>query len=206
MNNILIDELTTEWRGYQVNTDYTIGIQMLQAKYDRELTDYEKSDMFVWLMFADEDENGEEYLRDHPQGAELAECVEWFLSGWFHDNPDPDGDKMRTVDYDVDQWRIYADFRQIYGIDLATVQSMHWWMFCGLLWNMPYKLSSFLQVVGKRQEKPTKGSTPEYREALKKAQKMYALDQPEQKKEYTEEEKKSIDDYDRMMAEIRGRK
>ena len=132
MNNILIDELPTEWRGYQVNTDYTIGIQMLQAKYDRELTDYEKSDMFVWLMFADEDENGEEYLREHPQGAELAECVEWFLSGWFHDNPDLDGDKMRTVDYDVDQWRIYADFRQIYGIDLAAGQSMHWWMFCGL--------------------------------------------------------------------------
>lgn len=206
MNNILIDELPTEWRGYQVNTDYTIGIQMLQAKYDRELTDYEKSDMFVWLMFADEDENGEEYLRDHPQGTELSECVEWFLSGWFHDNPDPDGDKMRTVDYDVDQWRIYADFRQIYGIDLAAGQSMHWWMFCGLLWNMPYKLSSFLQVVGKRQEKPTKGSTPEYREALKKAQKMYALDQPEQKKEYTKEETERIDDYDRMMAEIRGRK
>ena len=206
MNNILIDELPTEWRGYQVNTDYTIGIQMLQAKYDRELTDYEKSDMFVWLMFADEDENGEEYLRDHPQGAELSECVEWFLSGWFHDNPDPDGDKMRTVDYDVDQWRIYADFRQIYGIDLAAGQSMHWWMFCGLLWNMPYKLSSFLQVVGKRQEKPTKGSTPEYREALKKAQKMYALDQPEQKKEYTKEETERIDDYDRMMAEIHGRK
>lgn len=206
MNNILIDELPTEWRGYQVNTDYTIGIQMLQAKYDRELTDYEKSDMFVWLMFADEDENGEEYLREHPQGAELAECVEWFLSGWFHDNPDLDGDKMRTVDYDVDQWRIYADFRQIYGIDLAAGQSMHWWMFCGLLWNMPYKLSSFLQVVGKRQEKPTKGSTPEYREALKKAQKMYALDQPEQKKEYTKEETERIDDYDRMMAEIHGRK
>lgn len=206
MNNILIDELPTEWRGYQVNTDYTIGIQMLQAKYDQELTKYEKNDMFVWLMFADEDENGEEYLRDHPQGVELSECVEWFLSGWFHDNSSEDGDKARVVDYDVDQWRIYADFRQIYGIDFATVQSMHWWMFCGLLWNMPYKLSSFLQVVGKRQEKPTKGSTPEYREALKKAQKMYALDQPKQKKEYTKEETERIDDYDRMMAEIRGRK
>lgn len=206
MNNILIDELPTEWRGYQVNTDYTIGIQMLQAKYDQELTKYEKNDMFVWLMFADEDENGEEYLRDHPQGVELSECVEWFLSGWFHDNSSEDGDKARVVDYDVDQWRIYADFRQIYGIDFATVQSMHWWMFCGLLWNMPYKLSSFLQVVGKRQEKPTKGSTPEYREALKKAQKMYALDQPKQKKEYTKEETERIDDYDRMMAELRGGK
>lgn len=147
MNNVFLDDLPEEWNGYKVNTDFTIGIQMLQAKYDRALTDYEKSDMFVWLMFADADENREEYLRDHPQGQGLGECVEWFLSGWFHDNPNPDGDKTRVVDYDVDQWRIYADFRQIYGIDLATVDYMHWWMFCGLLWNMPYKLSSFLQVV-----------------------------------------------------------
>lgn len=89
MNNVFLDDLPEEWNGYKVNTDFTIGIQMLQAKYDCALTDYEKSDMFVWLMFADADENGEEYLRDHPQGKDLGECVEWFLSGWFHDNPDP---------------------------------------------------------------------------------------------------------------------
>lgn len=206
MNNVLIDELPEEWHGYKVNTDFTIGIQMLQAKYDRGLTDYEKSDIFVWLMFADEDENGEEFLRDHPQGQELGECVEWFLSGWFHDNPNPDGDKTRVVDYDVDQWRIYADFRQIYGIDLTVVDYMHWWLFCGLLWNMPYKLSSFLQVVSKRQEKPDNNMSAEYRKELRKTQQIYALDQPKKKKEYTEEEKTAIDDYDRMMAEIRGRK
>ena len=206
MNNVLIDELPVAWHGYEVNTDFTIGIQMLQVKYDRELTDYEKSDMFVWLMFADEDGNGDEYLRAHPRGAELGECIEWFLSGWFHDNPDPDGDKARVVDYDVDQWRIYADFRQIYGIDLAAVDYMHWWMFCGLLWNMPYKLSSFLQVVSKRQEKPSNNTSAEYRKALAKAQEIYALDQPEQRKEYTEEEKAAIDDYDRMMAELRSGK
>lgn len=206
MNNVLIDDLPKKWHGYKVNTDFTIGIQMLQAKYDRELTDYEKSDMFVWLMFADEDENGEEFLRNHPQGQELGECVEWFLSGWFHDNPNPDGDKTRVIDYDVDQWRIYADFRQIYGIDLTVVDYMHWWMFSGLLWNMPCKLSSFLQVVSKRQEKPDNNMSAEYRKELRKTQQIYALDQPEEKKEYTEEEKTAIDDYDRMMAEIRGRK
>ena len=57
MNNVFLDDLPEEWNGYKVNTDFTIGIQMLQAKYDRALTDYEKSDMFVWLMFADADEN-----------------------------------------------------------------------------------------------------------------------------------------------------
>ena len=78
--------------------------------------------------------------------------------------------------------------------------------YTGLLWNMPYKLSSFLQVVSKRQEKPDNNTSAEYRKALRKTQQIYALDQPEEKKEYTEEEKTAIDDYDRMMAEIRGRK
>lgn len=78
MNNVFLDDLPEEWNGYKVNTDFTIGIQMLQAKYDRALTDYEKSDMFVWLMFADADENREEYLRDHPQGQGLGECDDFF--------------------------------------------------------------------------------------------------------------------------------
>ena len=41
---------------------------------------------------------------------------------------------------------------------------------------------------------------------MAKAQEIYALDQPEQRKEYTEEEKAAIDDYDRMMAELRSGK
>lgn len=35
---------------------------------------------------------------------------------------------------------------------------------------------------------------------------MYALEQPEEKKEYTEDEKAKIDEYDQMMAEIRAKK
>lgn len=35
---------------------------------------------------------------------------------------------------------------------------------------------------------------------------MYALEQPEEKKEYTEDEKTKIDEYDQMMAEIRAKK
>ena len=110
------------------------------------------------------------------------------------------------VDYDVDQWRIYADFRQIYGIDLAKVEYMHWWMFSGLLWNMPYRQSSFLQVVQTRQERPRNGASAEERRNLSKMKKIYAIEQLDEKKEYTEEEKNSIDEFDRMMEARRGRK
>lgn len=29
MNNVFLDDLPEEWNGYKVNTDFTIGIQML---------------------------------------------------------------------------------------------------------------------------------------------------------------------------------
>lgn len=202
MNNVLLDDLPTEWNGYIVNTGFDIGIQLMQVQYDNTLTEYEKIDMFLWLLFGDEDG-----LRDHPKGEDFTECFKWFINGWFHDNPDPDAQhsRERVVDYDVDQWRIYADFIQIYGINLA-VTDMHWWMFCGLLWNMPYRQSSFLQVVQTRQERPRAGASAEERQSLLRWKKMYELEQPEEKKEYTEKEKAAIDDFDRMMAERRGRK
>ena len=86
------------------------------------------------------------------------------------------------------------------------MDDMHWWMFNGLLWNMPYKQSSFQQVIEIRRKKITSKMGKEERQAIKEAQEMYALEQPEEKKEYTEDEKTKIDEYDQMMAEIRAKK
>lgn len=196
MINVMLDPLPTEWRGYEVNTSFRIGIQVFLVQYDKELNEYEKSDALIWLLFDD---------REHPDGEELQECVEWFLNGWFHDKSGSSQDKRRLIDYDVDQWRIYADFRQIYGIDLS-LDAMHWWMFNGLLWNMPYERSAFMQVIEIRRKKITSKMGREEKKAVQEAQQIYALDQPEVKKEYTENEKGAIDEYDRMMAEIRAKK
>ena len=196
MINVLLDPLPDEWNGYKVNTSFRIGIQVFLMQYNKDLNAYEKSDALIWLLFDD---------REHPEGEELQECVEWFLNGWFHDKPGSSKDKRRLVDYDVDQWRIYADFRQIYGIDLS-LDEMHWWTFCGLLWNLPYKQSSFQQVIEIRRKEITSKMGKEEKKAVQEAHQIYALDQPEIKKEYTEDEKVAIDEYDRMMAEIRAKK
>lgn len=196
MINVMLDPLPTEWHGYEVNTSFRIGMQVFLIQYDKELNEYEKSDSLIHLLFDD---------RAHPDRYELQECVEWFLNGWFHDKPGSSRDKRRLSDYDIDQWRIYADFRQIYGIDLST-EDMHWWMFCGLLWNMPYRQSSFQQVIGIRSKKITADMKNEERKAVHEAQKIYALEQPQEKKEFTADEKVKIDEYDRMMAELRAKK
>lgn len=196
MINVMLDPLPEEWNGYKVNTSFRIGIQVSLAQYDKDLNKYEKADALTGLLFDD---------REHPDGDELQECVQWFINGWFHDNQGSSNGKQRLVDFDVDQWRIYADFLQIYGIDLAF-DEIHWWKFCGLLWNLPYKQSSFLQVIDIRQKEIKSDMGKEQKEAIQNAQKIYALDQVEIQKEYTPEEISKIDDYDRMMEEIRAKK
>ena len=127
------------------------------------------------------------------------------MSGWYHDHAEGETEGLRYIDYDVDQWRIYADFRQIYGIDLS-LEDMHWWMFCGLLWNMPYEQSTTLQVIGIRKREVTDGMKPAERKALVESKKLYEIEQLEVKREYTKEQEKAIDDYDQMMAAIKARK
>ena len=203
MSNVLIDELPQEWNGYQINTWFQIGVQVYLIQYDPDLSKWEKSRMVIDLMFADEDTGD---MRDYPQDPkELEECVMWFLNGWCHDNAPSKVDKRRLIDYEADQWRIYADFRQIYGINLNEAD-LHWWEFCGLLWNMPYKLSSFLQVIDIRRKKITSKMSREEKAAISEAKKIYAISQDPVKKEYTSEECEKIDEYDRMMEEIRKKK
>lgn len=197
MDNVLLDPLPREWNGYEINTWFQIGIQVFIARYDRELSFMEKSDVILSLLFEDEDGN----MREHPSGMELEECVLWFLDGWNHDRPSKNKDNVRLVDFDVDQWRIFADFMHVYGVNLNE-SDMHWWQFCGMLWNMPFKHSSFLNVIDIRRKKITSKMGREEREAILEAQGIYGLDQAVQK-EYTPEEAEKIDRFDKIREQQR---
>lgn len=197
----MLDPLPTEWlepgtnKVYLVNCDYRIGIQIALVQDDKDLAQYEKTGIILSLMFDDETEE-----RPVPQGKSAEECIRWLMNGWYHDGIGSSKEKRKLIDYDVDQWRIYADFRSIYGVDLAT-EDMHWWKFCGLLWNMPHKQSSFLQAIEIRRKKKEEAKSDAEKKAIQEAQKIYALEQPGQ--EYTEEEAAKIDEYDAMMVRMK---
>ena len=201
MTNVMLDPLPTEWmvpgtyKVYRVNCDYRIGIQIALVQDDKDLAQYEKAGIILSLMFDDEAEE-----RPVPQGKSAEECIRWLMNGWYHDGIGSSEEKRKLIDYDVDQWRIYADFRSIYGVDLAT-EDMHWWKFCGLLWNMPHKQSSFLQAIEIRRKKKEEAKSDAEKKAIQESQKIYALEQPGQ--EYTEEEAAKIDEYDAMIARMK---
>lgn len=199
VNNVLLDPLPTGWNDYYLNTWYQIGIQIYLLQDDKELADYEKINAIIDLLFLDEDTNE---LRPYPQGKELDECIKWFLNGWCHDKTVKQKNDIKLLDFDIDQWRIYADFRQIYHINLNDTE-LHFWEFMGLLWNMPYKYSSFLQVIEIRKKKPGKKDSPEVKKAIAEAQNIYGLGRTAEKT-YSEEEQKKIDEYDRQMEAIKA--
>lgn len=201
MNNILLDELPTSFNGYEVNTWFQIGIQASLVYADEELDESSRSKILLELLFSEEDGSLREFPRE-PE--EMQELLAWYMNGWYHDNkPDKQDPRKRIMDYDIDQWRIYADFLQIYHIDLNQ-SDMHWWMFQGLLWNMPREQSSFMQVLEIRQKKPRPKATADEKKAISTGHKIYDL--KPLKKALTAEEEKEIDAYDEMMKKIRAQK
>ncbi len=196
MNNVLYEPLPQEWNGYQLNTWFQIGVQIYLVSEDEELMDFERADVIVDLLFPGE----------CPPPEEMRECIGWFLNGWYHDKSPKEKKKHRLLDFHKDQWRIYADFRQIYGINLNEAD-LHWWEFMALLWNMPRQQSSFLQVIELRQKKITSRMGKEEKEAIRRAQYIYGLERgSSRRREYTEEEKQRIDEVDRIRADMKAKK
>lgn len=192
--NVLMENISNEWHGCEVNTDYRTGIRIIQVLEDKDLLQEEQWQLILLLLFQNEDGS----VRRHPDWQEFPELLTWLIAGWNHDNTPQEKKKQRLIDYDVDQWRIYADFIHVYGIDLANVK-MHFWTFQGLLWAMPRQHSSFLQVIEIRSKEPRKGASREERDAIARAKEIYSLAQPAEEKAYTQDEIDRIDAFDRMM-------
>ncbi len=171
MFNIMLDRLPTEYKGYSINSDFRIGVQMFQALSDNGLTDMEKISISCALLF--DVENAAEY----PDMATMQEGVQWFLSGWYTDNPiKSKEEKKKDVDYDVDQWRIFSAFLTQFGINLNTVD-MHFWVFMGLLSTL--EECAFTRIVDIRTKKIDPKMKPSDKKALKEVKERYALENVE---------------------------
>lgn len=194
MFNVLLDPLPAEYKGFPIDPDFQVGIQIMQALEDGELTRQEGQAVALDLLFLQEDQGGNPLPLPDAQTA--LEGLMWFLTGWNHDN-NARGDKAKVTDYDIDQWRIYSAFRQHYGINLNRA-SMHFWEFMGLLTTLPE--CAYTRVIDIRAKKITPRMGKGEREAYTKLKETYALEQPK-KTEYTDSQKQTIDEFDRMMEE-----
>ena len=191
MFNVLLDPLPYEWNGYKVDMDFQTGIQISQCLTDDELTNAEKLTTAVYLMFPG----------DYPEDVkEIQEALAWYMNGWNHDNMSTGKKKDETVlmDFDIDQWRIYAAFKKQYGIDLNR-QHIHFWVYMGLLSNL--EECAFTRVVSIRDKKIDSKMSKEEKEALSKAKKMYAIKKETvETEEEAAERKAAIEEFNKLRA------
>ncbi len=194
MFNILLDKLPTEYKGFPIDSDFQIGIQIMQVLDNEELSQQERIGTALSLLFLPEDEDGN--FLPIPDVQTAVEGLVWFLTDWNHDHNNK-SEKTRVTDYDIDQWRIYSAFRQHYGINLNT-DKLHFWEFIGLLTTLPE--CAYTHVIDIRAKKITSKMGKDERKAYAELKKVYALEQPKEV-EYTDCQKQAIDDFDRMMEE-----
>lgn len=185
MFNVMLDELPTEYKGFPIDADFGIGIQIMQVLENEELSQQERMGKALSLLFITEDEYGNTF--PIPDIDTAMEGMKWFLTDWHHDRPN-EKDKSKVTDWDVDQWRIYSAFRQHYGINLQT-DSLHYWEFMALLTTLPE--CAYTRVIDIRSRKITAKMSAEEKKALKEAKKIYALDVLEE--ELTDEEKEAVE-------------
>lgn len=192
MFNVLLDTLPTEYKGFPVCTYFDIGIQIMQVLENEELTQQERMCTALSLLFITEDEDGNPL--PVPDIDTALEGMKWFLTDWYHDNPNKE-DKTKVTDYDIDQWRIYSAFRQYYGINLQT-DSLHFWEFMGLLTTLPPDCA-YRKIIDIRCKEINSKMSPEEKTALRKVKKIYALDAVDE--ELTDDEKEAVEAFMKLV-------
>jgi len=186
MFNVMLDKLPEKYKGYPINSDFRIGIQMFQIMNDSELSEMEQMYKACELLFDVDDAD------QFPDMKTMQDGIQWFLSGWYTDNPVNDEKKdHKDMDYDVDQWRIFSAFLTQFGINLNTVD-MHFWVFMGLLSTL--EECAFTRIVDIRTKKIDPKMKPSDKAELRKVKERYALERVEE--EMTLQEKA---DYDAFM-------
>lgn len=194
MFNVLLDKLPTEYKGFPIDSDFQIGIQIMQALEDGDLSKQEGQAVALSLLFLQEDDQGNRFPL--PDAETALEGLLWFLTDWNHDH-NSKSDKTKVTDFDIDQWRIYSAFRKHYGINLNT-DKLHFWEFMGLLTTLPE--CAYTRIIDIRLKEVTSKMGTDEKKAYTELKKVYAIEQSKEA-EYTDEQNQAIDDFDRMMEE-----
>lgn len=192
MYNVMLDPLPREWNGYIIDSDFRTGIQIHQVLEDGSLSKSEKFLHASRLLFPGV----------APSPDEQMEAIGWYMSDWNHDRHKKAKETAKVLDYDIDQWRIYSAFLTQYGINLNTVEFLHFWEFMGLLTTLDE--CAFTRVIDIRLKKKNKSTSKEEAKALEEAKAIYALDQPVE--EETADQKMQREEAVKRFEELRKAK
>ena len=182
MMNVLYDEfpdfVEVDGKLYKIITDFRDWIRLNDLVDDDEVNDIDKVNLL--LMWFD----GE--IPDNIEGAIYALGDFLTARGIYRDSETGEKKKdiARAFSFSEDAGCIYSAFRECYGIDLQTVEYMHWWKFQTLFdWlpqdteikkRMMYRTVNLNDITDKEERKRVKRI--QERIKLKKKHKKYVSD------------------------------
>lgn len=137
--NLLIEDAPTRLLNRPINTDFRAMVMLELLIRDPEYSAQDKVTMGLNLLFTDGIGKASE--------SDAWDALLWFYGGGEEEaqpaqetrpqSPAGASPRIRRVyDFKQDANRIYAAFRQVYGVDLQK-EALHWWAFRAMLFALP---------------------------------------------------------------------
>ncbi|MDL2276386.1 bacteriophage Gp15 family protein [Breznakia sp. OttesenSCG-928-G09] len=170
-----------EYEGeYEINTDFRVALKCLELINDKSIEDMERSIAVVTMLFGE----------DIPVNDETLSLAVKFLQ--CGDVQEQNHIVVKDMDFQQDEALIEASFMSDYQIDISD-KEMHWWKFCNLVSGL--KPDSVLNRVREiRNYDLSLIKDEKQRRKIIDAQKQVAL-----KVELSEEDKKELDDFEKLF-------
>lgn len=186
--NVLIDGLPSaveiDGEEYELNTDYRVGLTIMTAFEDPELTATEKQHVMLQLLYP-------VIPPDVATAAEIA--VKYLNCGEELAGENSGGDGDRYYSWSQDARYIMSAIEQTYHIDLTRVEWLHWWKFCFMFLDLNEDCF-FCKLIYLRKQKAKGKLTKEEKEWYSSIREI--VDLPEV---YTAEEQTAINEF---MAQL----
>ena len=168
--NILVDQLpgwvSIDGKQYKLATDFHIGLRIILAFEDEDLTTFEKQSILLTLLYPVIPENVEEAVK---QGVK-------FLNGG-EEPKESEEVGLRLYSFTKDANFVFAAFRQTHNIDLEEV-NMHWWKFLALFMDMGSE-TTFCQLVSLRKRVKSGEATKEERKLAREMEDIFDIPEPD---------------------------
>ncbi|RST57682.1 hypothetical protein D5F11_021725 [Siminovitchia terrae] len=181
LNDPLVTSFVYEDEEYAIDLAFDNVLDVFDVLDDKALRDHEKVKIALELLLGDQPYEATVDLWNHIYESfihiESKQLIEYDRKG----NPMPvreDEDK-KFIDLSKDTEYIFASFQQAYNMNLFEQQGkLHWREFKSLLNGLPAD-TIMRRIISIRMWEPSKGESTEYRQAMRKLQKIYALDNEE---------------------------
>lgn len=111
---------------YPLNTDFRVGIRVMEAFEDARLTNLEKQAVMCGLLFQKMPEDFEKACR---AAIKFLDCGE-------QPESETGGPGRRVYSFTKDARYIYSAILQTHGVDLQKVEHLHWWTFCAMFHDL----------------------------------------------------------------------